>query len=84
MTGWVSAGGQWYFMDRETGAMRTGWIQDGSIWYFLNGNGTMYTGWLQSGTIWYYLKADGAMAQHTQLNIKGMNYRFDASGVWIG
>ncbi|MBO4835911.1 MAG: sirohydrochlorin cobaltochelatase [Lachnospiraceae bacterium] len=59
--GWLKDGGNWYFMDKETGIMQTGWLKDGS-WYFLDKDtGVMKTGWVKDGDTWYYMNTSGAM-----------------------
>ncbi|VLB37319.1 choline-binding protein Cbp9 [Streptococcus pneumoniae] len=45
----------WYYLDPETGIMRTGWQYLGNNWYYLRSSGAMATGWYQEGTTWYYL-----------------------------
>lgn len=60
-TGWLFAGGNWYWLNDKTGAMATGWVKaaDGK-WYLMNGSGAMLTGWQKRGS-WYYLASSGAM-----------------------
>ena len=60
-TGWLYAGGNWYWLNDKTGAMATGWVKaaDGK-WYLMNRSGAMLTGWQKSGS-WYYLASSGAM-----------------------
>ena len=59
--GWLSDGGKWYFMDKETGIMQTGWVKDGK-WYFMDKEtGIMATGWVKDGETWYYMNTSGAM-----------------------
>lgn len=58
--GWLSDGGKWYFMDKETGIMATGWVKDGK-WYFMKEDGVMATGWVKDGETWYYMNTSGAM-----------------------
>ncbi|HGR5310012.1 choline binding protein C [Streptococcus pneumoniae] len=45
----------WYYLDPETGIMRTGWQYLGNNWYYLRSSGAMATGWYQEGSTWYYL-----------------------------
>ncbi len=57
--GWFQdAKGDWYFLDYNTGVMKTGWVKpaDGN-WYFMDYHtGAMKTGWIKpmDGN-WYYL-----------------------------
>lgn len=44
--GWFQDGGQWYYLQEETGIMATGWLQDGNKWYYMNASGAMQTGWV--------------------------------------
>ncbi len=80
-TGWLYSGA-WYYLDAN-GAMVTGWVYVGA-WYYMGSNGAMATGWLYDSGYWYYLTGSGAMAANTTLNIGGVNYTFNGSGVWIG
>ena len=52
----------WYYLDPETGIMRTGWQYLGNNWYYLRSSGAMATGWAYVGNKWYYLRSSGAMA----------------------
>lgn len=82
ITGWVYYGGQWYFLDKNTGAMVTNaWVKDGAKWYYLNANGTMKTGWFYYGKKWYYLTKSGAMATNAWVYDAGKWYYMDANGV---
>ena len=45
----------WYYLDPETGIMRTGWQYLGNNWYYFRSSGAMATGWYQEGLTWYYL-----------------------------
>ena len=60
--GWLSDGGKWYFMDKETGIMTTGWVKDNGKWYFMDKEtGIMATGWVKDEGTWYYMNTSGAM-----------------------
>ena len=71
-TGWyqdMADGGRWYYLDPQSGAMRTGWIFDNGSWYFLDTRiggprGGMLTGWQWIDGKCYYLDParGGAMA----------------------
>ena len=76
--GWVSDGGKWYFMNKETGIMQTGWVKDGSTWYYMSGSGAMVTGWQQVGGKWYFFKSSGAMAASEWCE----GYWLNADGSW--
>ena len=40
--GWVTVGSHSYYLDRQTGIMKTGWLKDGDSWYYLKpGSGQM-------------------------------------------
>ena len=40
-TGWLDAGGTWYFFDQD-GSMHTGWLLDNGTWHYMSpDNGTM-------------------------------------------
>ncbi|CKB92803.1 choline-binding protein F [Streptococcus pneumoniae] len=45
----------WYYLDPETGIMRTGWQYLGNNWYYLRSSGAMATGWKYVRGKWYYL-----------------------------
>ena len=77
MTGWVSDGGKWYFMNKS-GAMVTGWLQIGGKWYFFESGGVMAANkWINN----YYMKADGSMAVSEWVD--GGRYYVGADGKWI-
>ena len=60
LKGWQPDGNKRYYLDPESGAMRTGWYQVEGKWYFSESTGAMATGWKKLGK-WYYFGADGAM-----------------------
>lgn len=61
-TGWINTGGNWYYLDPNTGAMHTGWYQVNGSWYYSDGSGMMQSGgWINLGGTWYYLSGSGAM-----------------------
>ena len=61
-TGWINTGGNWYYLDPNTGAMHTGWYQVNGSWYYSDGSGAMQSGgWINLGGTWYYLSGSGAM-----------------------
>ena len=76
--------GNTYYLDKNTGAMKTGWLQDGDYWFFFKDSGAMAKKeWVKSGSKWYYLKEDGGMAANETLIIDGKEYKFDKDGAWI-
>ena len=89
-TGWyqdMADGGRWYYLDPQSGAMRTGWIFDNGSWYFLDTRiggprGGMLTGWQWIDGKCYYLDParGGAMAAGTTTPD---GYWVDASGAWV-
>lgn len=65
--GWLKLGNTWYYLDANTGVMRTGWYQVKGKWYYSTGSGAMKTGWIcPNGRTWYYLTGSGAMAEGWQ------------------
>jgi len=82
VTGWVSQGGAWYYMDAN-GAMLTGWNAVRGSWYYFRSSGEMVTGWLNLGGTWYYLNGSGAMVTGTQW-IGSERHWFYDSGAWWG
>ena len=88
-TGWyqdMADGGRWYYLDPQSGAMRTGWTFDNGSWYFLDTRiggprGGMLTGWQWIDGKCYYLDParGGAMAAGTTTPD---GYWVDASGAW--
>ena len=93
-TGWLQAGGTWYYMDPETGVMLADeWLDDT---YYMTASGAMATGWIKIGESWYYMSAggakitnqwmgnyylqeDGTMATNTWIG----NYYVGADGAWV-
>ena len=58
--------GLWYYMDKESGIMKTGWLKDNGYWYYLENNagsteGHMITGWRNVGGYLYYFNRSGIM-----------------------
>ena len=76
-TGWINTGGNWYYLDPNTGAMHTGWYQVNGSWYYSDGSGMMQSGgWINLGGTWYYLGGSGAMYTGW-LNLGGKWYYLD-------
>jgi len=59
-TDWVYVNGSWYYLDPESGKMRTGWLEADDEWYYLNSKGEMEKGWLYTNA-WYYMGSGGVM-----------------------
>ena len=80
---WLEIDGTWYYFGHDN-IMQTGWVKDGSNWYYMNGSGVMKTGWqkLADGN-WYYFFEDGHMACNETVNIGGVDYTFNSSGIWV-
>jgi len=81
-TGWVKEQNNWYFL-KDSGVMAKGWQKLSGKWYWLSEDGAMRTGWRNINNLWYYMEDSGAMVESTVRSINGVDYRFDASGVWI-
>ena len=80
--GWMSDRGTWYYLRPGSGAMATGWVTVDKQRYYLAGSGAMQTGWLKQDGAWYYLESSGAAARGLR-TIGGIEYRFDATGLWV-
>ena len=82
-TGLHECSGSAYWFN-ASGAMATGWILDGGTWYYATGSGSLASGWAYVGGAWYWLDpSTHAMVTGTQ-QIKGSQYSFSSSGVWLG
>ena len=53
--GWLVDGGYWYYMDLDTGEMRTGWVKDGNLWFYMDASGRRQSGWISVDGTWYFL-----------------------------
>lgn len=54
--------GDTYYLDENTGAMKTGWVKIKGLFYSFKNNGVMRKGWYNDGYDWYMLdKATGIM-----------------------
>jgi len=58
------------------------WQEENGTWYFVN-NGRRWSGWIKPDGNWYYLEPSkgGAMVSNTTMEIDGVTYTFDGSGV---
>lgn len=73
----------WYYLDYQTGAMKTGWVAAGDYWYYMNpANGIMQTGWLEVNGNKYYLDQSGAMYEGVK-TIDGKTYNFNFNGTLL-
>ena len=73
----------WYYLDPETGIMRTGWQYLGNNWYYFRSSGAMATGWYQEGLTWYYLdQSNGDMKMGWQ-NLGNKWYYLRSSGAMV-
>ncbi len=77
VTGWQFLGGNTYYFDPASYAMRTGWFRDpaDNTWHYLGETGAQHYEWLNEGGNWYYMHPNGAMAVGWQL-ISGNWYYF--------
>lgn len=69
LKGWIEDAGKHYYLDKETGSMKTSWLKDGDgKWYFLNtstenGLGARLTGWQWIDGYCYSFTDKGIMEQ---------------------
>lgn len=68
ITGWFLSPDscKWYYLDPNTGIMKTGWLSEGGHWYFLKPEddgtqGAMITGWQRINGELYYFNESGIM-----------------------
>lgn len=73
----------WYYLDPETGIMRTGWQYLGNRWYYLRSSGSMATGWYQDGSTWYYLDAENGDMKTGWQNLGNKWYYLRSSGAMV-
>ena len=57
LKGWQEVNGKWYYLDPNSGIMKTGWWYDPNYkgWFYLDSDGSMVTGWEKVGGKWYFL-----------------------------
>ena len=80
-TGWLDDGGRRYFLEGN-GAMATGWREMDGAWYYFEGSGRMAKGVIDVGGLHYYMDpSTGRMAAGTTVDIGGVAYTADGSGV---
>ena len=80
-TGWLDDGGERYYL-KGSGAMATGWREMDGAWYYFESSGRMAKGRDRCGrTPLLYGASTGRMAAGTTVDIGGVAYNTDASGV---
>ncbi len=80
-TGWLDDGGERYYL-KGSGAMATGWREMDGAWYYFESSGRMAKGVIDVGGLHYYMEpSTGRMATGTTVDIGGVAYNTDASGV---
>ena len=80
-TGWLDDGGERYYL-KGSGAMATGWREMDGAWYYFEGSGRMAKGVIDVGGLHYYMDpSTGRMAAGTTVDIGGVAYTADGSGV---
>ena len=80
-TGWLDDGGERYYL-KGSGAMATGWREMDGAWYYFEGSGRMAKGVIEVGGLHYYMdQSTGRMATGTTVDIGGVAYNADGSGV---
>lgn len=80
-TGWLDDGGERYYL-KGSGAMATGWREMDGAWYYFESSGRMAKGVIDVGGLHYYMEPfTGRMAAGTTVDIGGVAYNTDASGV---
>ncbi len=62
LTGWQRDGSTWYYLDPETGIMKTGWIALDGKHYYLGDSGAMQTGMMARGDTIYTFGGDGSLS----------------------
>jgi uncharacterized delta-60 repeat protein len=86
LTGWQKVGKSWYYLrGGSDGRAYRGWVQSGNKWYYFNPKtAKMASGWQKISGRYYYLSGanDGHMVTGTK-TIKGVKYRFNASGALV-
>ena len=75
--GWQKIGGNWYYFDSNSSAMKDAFINEGSNTYYLGPDGKMLTGWQTIGSYEdYFDPGDG----HAWKNADMDGQHLDASG----
>ena len=80
-TGWLDDGGERYYL-KGSGAMATGWREMDGAWYYFEGLQDVAKGVIDVGGLHYYMDpSTGRMAAGTTVDIGGVAYTADGSGV---
>ena len=80
-TGGLDDGGERYYL-KGSGDMATGWREMDGAWYYFEGSGRMAKGVIDVGGLHYYMDpSTGRMAAGTTVDIGGVAYTADGSGV---
>ena len=88
--GWLFSNDSWYYLDRQSGDMKTGWIKEGNTWYFLNPvngseQGKMLTGWQWIDGKCYFFEdknAEALGAMYADI-FSPDGYKLGTSGAWV-
>ena len=80
-TGWLEEGKSRYFL-KGSGVMATGWREMDGAWYYFDSSGRMSVGMTDVNGLHYYMEpSTGRMAVNTTVDIGGISYQADGSGV---
>ena len=85
VTGWLRAGGKWYFFDKIDGYMYTGCFYDGKAYYYANKDGSLRekAGWVQDEYgDWYYTYKSGQCATG-MITVGGKMYYLDEEEAYL-
>ena len=67
---------------RGDGSMGTGWREMDGAWYYFDSSGRMSVGMTDVNGLHYYMEpSTGRMAVNTTVDIGGISYQADGSGV---
>lgn len=70
------------FVDYSSLIPSEGWKLVNGRWYYMK-DYVKQTGWVQVNELWYYLDSNGVMVHDTTMDIDGVSYTFDQSGVMV-
>ena len=78
----------WYFLDYQTGVMKTGWVaSDSTTWYYLGGSGVMQSGWQEIDGNKYYFETSGKQAGAMRtgtIELNGEYFDLGTDGIYKG
>jgi hypothetical protein len=77
-------GKNWFYLEPETGRMKTGWLEHRGKWYYFGDDGRMHVGWLDWKGKKYLFKESGEMAAGEVAIYDGKKYAFSGKGDWLG